>query len=238
MQWISFLMLALTIAGCGGGSPAPAANSVPPSHAHRKVVLASRVQTTPDRCASSRGECLPNQNFVRKLCDGVHPDVALYFFRAGSPWQRFYMLAQAKPYNASGGVSLLGELMEYGEEVIALRRHAGTGEIQIGDQTGYDVLRWNGSCATIHDGDFSNTPPRHKGHSRVEWPKLSDETQQALTLDPTVLATYRDRRNQCKGVTNFGLVSLECISSDHRLVEEIVRYVRSSPSIPEPDALR
>jgi hypothetical protein len=144
------------------------------------------------------------------------------------------MLAQAKPYNASGGVSLLGEPMEYGEEVLALRRHSGTGEIEIGDQAGYDVLRWNGACATIHDGDFTSTPPRRKGHSRVEWPKLSDETQHALAFDPVVSATYRERRNHCQGVTTFGLVSRECVDFDHKLVDEIVRYVRTSPSLPEP----
>jgi len=72
----------------------------------------------------------------------------------------------------------------------------------------------------------------------VEWPKLSDETQQALTLDPVVSATYRDRRNHCQGVTTFGLVSLDCVNSDHKLVDEIVRYVRSSPAIPEPEMLR
>jgi hypothetical protein len=200
-------------------------------------VLASRVQTTPDRCAPSSQECLPPQPWVRKLCDGVYPDVALYLFRAGTPWQRFYMLAQAKPYNASGGVSLLGEPLAYGEEVIALRRRSGTGEIQIGDSAGYDVLRWNGSCATVHDGDFTANAPRRKGHSRVEWPRLSDQTQLALSSDPGVSGTYRERRRSCQGVT-FGLVSQECVDYDRKLVDEIVRYVRTAPNLPEPAAVR
>jgi hypothetical protein len=195
--------------------------------------LANRVEAIPDRCASMAGECLPPGTWVRRLCDGIHPDVALYLFRAGTPWQRFYMRGQAKPYNASGGVSLLGEALEHGEEVIALRRRDGGGEVQVGDSAGYDVLRWNGACATIHDGDFTATEPRRKGHARVEWRRLSDNTQRALSADSVVTATYRERTRHCQGA-NFGLVSKQCVDFDRKLVDEIVRYVRSSRSLPEP----
>jgi hypothetical protein len=173
---------------------------------------------------------------VRKLCDGVHPDVALYFFRAGTPWRRLYMRARATPYNASGGVSLLGESLEYGEELIALRRHDGLGDVQVGDSAGYDVLRWNGSCVTIHDGEYTMSAPRRKGHSRVEWRYLSDDLQQALSSDPVVTATYRERRRHCKGAT-FGMVTKACVDFDEKLVDEIVRYVRTCPNLPPPSSV-
>jgi len=182
----------LVVVGCGGGNPA---SSLPRQTTSHRAVLAARTdrtETIPKRCSPSANECLPPAPWVHKLCDGVHPDVALYLFHAGTPWQRFYMLARAKPYNASGGVSLLGESLEYGEEVIALRRRDNQGGIQVGDSAGYDVLRWNGACVTVHDGDFTSNEPRRKGHSRVEWRYLSDELQQALTADPAVTATYRD----------------------------------------------
>jgi hypothetical protein len=207
-----------------------------PHEVHREAAHATRAQTIPDRCSASFGECLPPVAWVRKLCDGVHPDVALYLFRAGTPWQRLYMRARAKPYNASGGVSLLGESLEYGEELIALHRHDGRGDFQIGDSEGYDVLRWNGSCVTIHDGEYSTTPPRRKGHSRVEWRYLSDDLQRALSSDPGVTATVRERRRHCQGAT-FGMVSKACVDFDGKLVDEIVRYVRTCTSLPQPSSV-
>jgi len=182
-------------------------------------------------------ECLPPPPWVHKLCDGVHPDVAIYFFHAGTPWQRFYMLARAKPYNASGGVSLLGEQLEYGEEVIALRRRDNQSGIQINDNAGYDVLRWNGACVTIHDGEFTTSEPRRKGHSRVEWRYLSDNLQSALSADPAITASSRDRRRSCQGAT-LGIVSQECVDSDRRLIDDIVRFVRTCRTLPEPAALQ
>jgi hypothetical protein len=233
----------LLMMGCGGGEARTAAEArSAPTHGQArhpvgKVVLASRVDTVPDRCPPGAAECLPPIPWVHKLCDRVHPDIALYFFRAGTPWQRFYMLERAKPYNASGGMSLLGDNMEPGEEVIALRRHNGEGGIQIGDSTGYDVLRWNGSCATIHDGEFSTLPPRRgKGHSRVEWRYLSDDLQRVLSADPDIMASTRDRRRHCQGAT-IGVVSQECVQSDRRLIEDIVRYVRTSRNLPTPSAI-
>jgi hypothetical protein len=154
-------------------------------------------------------------------------------FKPGTPWQRFYMLARAEPFNASGGASLLGDKLEMGEEVIALRRRANDGEMRIGDQSGYDVLRWNGACATIHDGDFSITPPRTVRHSRVEWRKLSVDMRTALEAEPEIQETYAARRRHCRGAT-LGEVTAQCEQYDKLLVEEVVRHVRTGAPLPGP----
>lgn len=189
----------------------------------------------PTKCSKRkmRGECLPPEHWVEKLCDGVYPDVALHMFRPGTPWQRFYMVARAEPYNASGGMSLLGEKLEYGEEVIALRRRTGRTGVQVGDTSGYDVLRWNGACATIHDGDFTTKPPSVVRHSRVEWRKLSLDIRTALEADPRIAEVYEARRRHCRGAT-LGRVTKECEEYDIRLVEEVVRHVRSGVELPRP----
>jgi len=127
----------------------------------------------PDHCARGKRECVPPPGWVKRLCDDVYPDVALNMFKPGTRWKRLYMLARAEPFNASGGASLLGDKMERGEEVIALKRRDNDGELQVGDNSGYDVLRWNGACATIHDGDFSREPLRQGiAHSKIEWRRL------------------------------------------------------------------
>jgi hypothetical protein len=225
---------------CGGAQE----SSLPPETPHASGKLSEPEAPTqtadirariPKRCSKrkQRGECLPPVFWVNKLCNDVYPDVALHMFKPGTPWQRFYMLARAEPFNASGGASLLGDKLEYGEEVIALRRRSNDGEMQVGDSSGYDVLRWNGACATIHDGDFSTTPPREVKHSRVEWRKLSVEVREALEAEPEIQATYEARRKHCRGAS-MGTVPAECEEYDKRLVEEVVRHVRTGAPLPGP----
>ena len=230
-----------TLTACGGAQEAAAPPETPRAEAKSSEPEAelgpektAKVKI-PKRCSKrkQRGECLPPVPWVNRLCNDVYPDVALHMFKPGTPWQRFYMVARAEPFNASGGASLLGDKLEMGEEVIALRRRANDGEMQVGDQSGYDVLRWNGSCATIHDGDFSTTPPREVRHSRVEWRKLSVDMRSALESEPEIQATYEERRKQCRGAT-LGQVTAECEKLDKRLVEEVVRHVRTGAPLPGP----
>jgi len=150
------------------------------------------------------------------LCDDVYPDVALAMFKAGTR-----------------GASLLGDKMERGEEVIALKRRDNQGEFQVGDNAGYDVLRWNGACATIHDGDFSREPPREILHSKIEWRRLGLDLRKALEAEPSIASAQEARRKACKG-RSFGEVSRDCEVFDGRFIDEIVRYVQNGGALPPP----
>jgi hypothetical protein len=172
------------------------------------------------------------------LCDGVHPEVALHMFRGGSPWKRIYSRARAPAYNGAGGPSLSDERVEKGEELIALRRNtdgrgSSAGEVSIGDTAGYDLLRWNGSCVTMHDGEFSTKAPRRRQHARVEWRWLGEEVRSALQTDGNVKEAYVARRKECKGAT-FGQVTKKCVEREDLLVAAIVDYVRGGGPLPEP----
>src|SRR5688572_10288146 len=129
----------------------------------------------PDGCGEGGQECLPPDAWVDKLCSGVHPDLALHMFRGGSPWKRLYSRHVAPAFNGAGGPSLSDERVQKGEELIALRRNtdakrSNAGEMSIGFTAGYDLLRWNGSCVTLHDGEFSSKPPRRGlRHAKVDW---------------------------------------------------------------------
>jgi len=190
----------------------------------------------PTQCARGkkhRGECLPPPGWVKRLCDDVYPDVALHMFTPGTPWKRLYMLARAEPFNASGGASLLGDKLERGEEVIALKRRSESdGQIQVGDNNaGYDILRWNGACATIHDGDFAEDRPSRIVQSKVEWRRLGLPLRQQLEAQPSIAAAYEARRKSCHGFS-MGQVTGDCESNDKLLMDEVVRYIQSGPALP------
>jgi hypothetical protein len=143
------------------------------------------------------------------------------------------MLKSAEPFNASGGASRMGDKMLRGEEVIALRRHNMSAEYQMTDLGGYDVLRWNGGCATIHDREYTARPPGPIGHARVEWRELGSPMQQKLEANPQITEVYEARRKECKGVT-IGRVSAACVDYDRKLGDEIVRYVRNGGKLASP----
>ncbi|HEY6080859.1 MAG TPA: hypothetical protein VIW29_18725 [Polyangiaceae bacterium] len=233
------MTLVLLLVGCGS----TAANGEASSAADEKAEPAAAVsggakkKRIPMKCAKGKkyqGECVPPSGWVKRLCDDVYPDVALHMFSPGTPWKRLYMLARAEPFNASGGASLLGERLERGEEVIALkRRSADEGEIQVGDNNaGYDILRWNGACATIHDGDFAEDRPSRILQSKVEWRRLGLPLRLQLEAQPAIGAAYEARRKSCHGFS-MGTVSGECERNDKLLMQELVRYIQTGPELPE-----
>lgn len=233
------LPLLLLVSACGSREAppprAPATELGAHSAKHGEHAPPSLI---PD-CAPGADECMPPSRWVDKLCSGVHPEVALHMFRGGSPWTRIYSRARAPAFSGAGGTSVSDERVEKGEELIALRRNSeargsGAGEMTVGDTAGYDLLRWNGSCVTLHDGEFSTEPPRRRQHARVEWRWLGDAVRSALTSDGTVKSAYVARRKECKGAT-FGRVTKKCIERDDSLIDAIVDYVRSGGPLPEPN---
>src|SRR5258706_4982720 len=131
MRMIAALFLTLTCFGCGSASTPNAAGPQVASTDPSAPTSTKKGRSLPDHCARGKHECVPPPGWVKRLCDDVYPDVALSMFKPGTRWQRLYMLARAEPFNASGGASLLGDKMERGEEVIALKRRDNDGELQV-----------------------------------------------------------------------------------------------------------
>jgi hypothetical protein len=239
MRTIAALFLTLLVVSCASNSSAPAAGPQVAStdQAASPGGVGSARRVLPDHCARGKRECVPPPGWVERLCDDVYPDVALNMFKPGTRWQRLYMLARAEPFNASGGASLLGDKLERGEEVIALKRRDNEGELQVGDNSGYDVLRWNGACATIHDGDFAREPPRGEiMHSKIEWRRLSLDLRAVLEAQPDISAAQNARRKACKGMS-FGEVDKDCEVFDRKFMDEIIRYVQNGGKLPPPSRL-
>ena len=239
LLWLLATLGAYGSSACGSKEAAPAhtpADEVVIPSAEKGAVEVSLIPSCDP--AADGGGCLPPSHWVDKLCSGVHPEVALHMFRGGSPWKRIYSRARAPAYNGAGGPSLSDERVERGEELIALRRNtdgrgSSAGELSIGDTAGYDLLRWNGSCVTMHDGEYSTKAPRRRQHARIEWRWLGEEVRSALQTDGNVKQAYVARRKECKGAT-LGQVSKKCIERENSLVSAIVDYVRSGGPLPEP----
>lgn len=246
MRWASVALVSALLFGCGSAAeprePNTAANvdsdadgqEEPETSDDRSEETNAAADSVPRKCRKkNKKRCLPPKRWVARLCNDVYPDVALHMFQAKTPWRRLYMLQNAEPFNASGGASLMGEKLQRGEEVIALRRRKPKDGVQMSDTSGYDVLRWNGACSTIHDGEFTTRKPEDIGHARVEWRELSLEVRQALEADPEIQRAYEARRKACRGRV-LGVVSADCERYDREFVDVVVRYVRSGGKLPAP----
>lgn len=249
-RWSFALFL---LSACGGSPPqAAVAKSetpaeVAPTAAQESEAPADEASTAlatesppaatgfPDTCAKGFDACVPDPAFVKRLCNDVHQDTALYMFRSGTPWQRVYLRGKVEAINASGGATVQG-FLEFDEEVLVLRQRKVSAEgIQVGDSSAsYDALRWNGSCVSLDGGEVTHTVPPKAKYSRVEWRYVGDNMRTALRRDEKLAESVRARQKECKGAT-MGAVSKKCEILDNKLVDEIVKYVRNTADLPEPE---
>ena len=235
MRGITAIFLLLCV-GCGSSGTPAAEHPEVASNDPSALPAAHKGRSLPDHCAHGKPECVPPPGWVQRLCEDVYPDVALNMFKPGTRWKRLYMLARADPFNASGGASLLGDKLERGEEVIALKRRDNNGEMQVGDNAGYDVLRWNGACATIHDDDFTEEPPRAPRSAPLDWRRLSVEMRQALEAIPEIGEVYELRHQKCRG-KSVGRISDQCELYDKKLSVVVAEKVRAGAKLPMPALL-
>lgn len=245
----SYLLLAALLACACGASRAESHSAGPPvarapkadpaasaSSASKDNGAPAQAQhTLPTQCAPGNGDlCVPNPKFVDRLCADSFPGVALYMFSKAQPWTHAYLNRNTKAWNASGGASEAAEL-KFDEEVLVLRKRGGpTGGIQVsGAGGGYDVLRWDGSCASLGSNELSmKRPPKPKA-AHVYYRYLDTPVQESLRADPKVDKAYHARRRECKGAT-MGEVSLKCQRADTGLSEAIVEFVRGGGSVTKP----
>jgi hypothetical protein len=249
----SLTVCLLALGGCGGAAEAPKAPAPEPElpstgapetagteedeaiPTETQAAAPAAPQGVPDTCASGTEGCVPDPSFVKRLCNDVHQDTALYMFRSGTPWRRVYLRGKVEAVNASGGATVQG-FLEFDEEVLVLReRKADAKGIQIGESTGsYDALRWNGSCVSLDGGEITTASPPRPKNSRVEWRYVGEAMRTALRRDPKLAEGVQARQKECKGAT-MGEVSKKCETLDNKLVDAIVKYVRATSDLPQPD---
>lgn len=249
-RWVSLSVasaMLLGSLGCGGSSPAakdaePSTASSseanpPPSDAKPKAsaeAAEADAPGIPDKCQQKGQVCAPPAKFVKRLCGGFNPDVALIFFRKGTPFTRGYLKGNTDAWNASGGASSADKLM-FDEEVIVLyERSQDTGGMQVSGAEGtFDVLRWDGSCASLSTGELTFAVPPKPKNAKISFKDLGDKTQETLLKNEKIAKLNADRRKECKGVS-MGDVSAKCVKLVGELSDSVAQYVRDGGEIPPP----
>jgi hypothetical protein len=233
---LALLVAASCAVSCKSPPPeAPPAPTAEPVASAAPVAEAAKPRTLPTECEEKGKLCLPPAPFVKRICNDSFPDVALAMLAKGTPWSRGYLrVKSAEAWNASGGVSSADKLVFEEEFVLLAHRDGNTGGMQVsGSGGGYDVLRWDGSCASLMDEEVSLSPSPSPRYAKIPWKNLEDKVQAALLADEKINKVYTDRRKECKGAT-IGDVSAKCVKLDDLLTKVVFDYVRGGGSVPTP----
>jgi hypothetical protein len=249
-------LTAASLAACGGSTPptespasegatsastaatGDAAASAEPS-APPRADAAAKKKPLPTACATNEGGfCTPPHAFMKKICGGEFPTATLVLFSKNAPFTHAYLTMKVKGWSASGG-GASGEELPQGEEVLVLERRVtgDSGGMQVsGPQGSYEVLRWDGSCVTLHEGELTTDAPARPKNARIVWNAIEMDMRDALRADAGVEAAFVKHRKECKGVS-MGDVSTKCVDADKAINDAIVKYVRDGGKLVEPNKL-
>lgn len=181
--------------------------------------------------------CMPDRAYAKKLCSGSYPEVALSLFGKGTPFTRVYLAGDVEAWNASGGRTHRAKLA-FDEEVIVLARNGAAamgGIVMTGAQASYDVLRWDGSCVSIMDGELTTKRPPAPKPADLSWSRLEETTRHALLEAPKVKASHAALGKACViSATATTADRKACEKADKAFSQSIVESVRGGASLPSP----
>jgi len=216
---------------------APSAEASPPDAARASKPELARV--VPTACVDGVTPCSAPDKFVDQLCHGKFPSLALSLFAKGTPWRRGYVKVQTlEPVNVYEG-ERSEEWLSFGEEVLVLRTRGpgGHGGVQVSGPTDVDILRWDGTCATVRQEMLAPWPTNTSIlTARVVWKYLDETTQQALLTNKLVEHASDRERPACKGST-MKHPDAACDKASRKLTEVISVAVRDGMALPTPEKL-
>ena len=178
--------------------------------------------------------CMPAPTYAKKLCTTTYPEVALGLFGKGTPWTRVYLAGDVEAWNASGGRTHRTKLA-FDEEIIVLAKHgaSGGGIMMTGAQASYDVLRWDGSCVSVMEGEVTSRRPPAPKPAEIQFSRLEESTRHALLASPKVKSTHDALFKACTSVAS-PVEKKACEKADKAFANAIVNAVRSGASLPAP----
>jgi len=197
-------------------------------------------ETIPTACAGEQAlkdtkVCLPPGVFAKKLCGGIYPEVALSMFTKGTPWTRVWLAGDVEAWNASGGLTHRANLA-FDEEVIVLSRHSAGGSggiVMTGAMASYDVLRWDGTCVSVMEGELTTRRPPAPKPAAVPWSRLEETTRRALLASPKVKATHDSLDKACASVSSSA-EKKTCEKADRAFARAVADFVRGGATLPTP----
>lgn len=233
-------------APASGASAAPHTNhaeaGTKPAQATAKAAesgAADEDAVLPTSCANpGSSPCTMKPAFVKRLCSKANPDAAVALFAKDTPWLRVYVnVRQADSFNGLGGPSSQEKLTFDEELLVIAARKADLGGMSVsGAGASYDMLRWDGTCATLTVQEVTERKPPKAKHANIPWRSLSEATQNALLKDEKASSFAAARRKECKGV-EIGTVSMACEKAVRGLNDRIADAVRGGLAVPAPARL-
>lgn len=247
-----FVGISSLTAACAATPPPPAAPAtsvaapVIQADAPVQAQLATKIEATEEKpeaeepaCASegTMGKdtkvCLLAPAYAKRMCGGLYPEVALAMFAKGTPFTRVYLAGDVEAWNASGGRSHRARLA-FDEEVLVLAKHApggsGGGIVMTGMQASFDVLRWDGSCVSVMEGELTSKRPPAPKPAAVPVSRLEEGTRRALLAAPKVKSAHDAFGKACIAQGE----KKTCDKAEQKLAHAIADYVRAGGSLPAP----
>lgn len=175
--------------------------------------------------------CVVPKSFAKKLCSGTYPEIALSMFAKGTPWTRLWLAGDVDAWNASGGRTARTKL-SFDEEVVILAKHGAAqsgGIVMTGAMASYDVLRFDGTCVSVLEGELTTARPPAPKPAFVPWSRLEEATRHALLASPKVKASEAAFEKAC----NVG-EKKACEKAERAFTQAVLEHVRSGATLPEP----
>jgi hypothetical protein len=196
-----------------------------------------RAAAVPTACEPGTVPCATPAKFVDHVCRGKYPELALAMLAKGTPWRRGYVKVETlEPINTYDG-ERSDDWLAFGEEVLMLRTRGPSGaasKLQISGPTDVDVLRWDGTCATIRREMLALSPTNTTLlTARVVWKYLDTPTQDALLKNSAVQHYSQRERPACRGST-MRHPDAPCDKASRQLTDAIAVAVRSGIPLPAP----
>jgi hypothetical protein len=226
---------ALTPAAATTPAPQPAAPAAAAPAATPTQAPATKLTHDLPTCTAPGEECFAPRAFTEKICKGKYPDLALVLFAKGQPWQHLYVKAEhVEPVNVYAG-PVDEQWMFFGEEVIVLSKGQGgatpKGVVQISGPEDVDVLRVDGTCATIRREMLVTYATGAMTTPHVVWKYLEPGMQQALLADKGVQKAQANERKICRSesVTH---PEEACAKAMAALTQAVVAAVKQGLTLP------
>jgi hypothetical protein len=208
-------------------APAVARASSDGSLSEKRLVAA-----LPTTC-TNRKDCSPPREFAEAACRGRYPSMAIAMFEKHTPWQRLYLKAVTLEAVNAYGDRNVSVPMVFGEEVLVLRglSQPKAGQVQV-SSSDIDVLRWDGTCATVARELFATTRMPNVVQAPIDWRYLEDALQEALLKSKYVAIRYEQYRAACRLARESS-----CQKATERLNEAIGVALRDGLTLPKPEKL-
>ncbi len=199
------------------------------------VEAAPQVATTrevPLECDDPK-RCYPPAAFADAVCKKKFPDLPLILFAGRLPWQHLYVKAEyVEPVNTHGGEQSEA-WMKFGEEVIVLRKRSpATGKgIQMSGPSDVDVLRWDGTCATIREEMLVSYVPAPMQSPLIIWKYLDGQLQEALLKNQVVARARDGERKSCRD-SSLTHPTPACEKAMQKLTDAVALAVHQNVQLP------